>query len=397
VAPALDLVITVLKTTAQDSPNTFKGAVGTFLRAVISKPKDVRKETVNFLKRAADKFKTQFVAAKDRYVAPTEQEVTSQISLPMVAVTKTVYTPEERIGDEVMGECLGRVPVDVLLPKLPPNVRQQPVPLYRATASPLAEFVQAELEIQSPVSFSEAEIRRRIGLGFPKGIKLPKIEEFLKGDVDGVSIMTLINRILDIVAPTKFDSQKYRVYVEPNSLFRDAARGLLYEVLHEVAKNSPALKELQGAAARDVVMTMIFLTEEQASKQNNELKAKERDTFRQRLRQMDDTQREATKMLLDIGISDYIITNQDRELFMREYNLPDPDKEYDEMMAEDDLDTPEDNVAGRDVEDDMPPLAADGTTELDADRGEYGDRREQMYGRDYENFGRFDDDEGYGV
>lgn len=397
VAPALDLVITVLKTTAQDSPNTFKGAVGTFLRAVISKPKDVRKETVNFLKRAADKFKTQFVAAKDRYVAPTEQEVKTPISLPMVAVTKTVYTPTERIGDEVMGECLGRVPVDVLLPRMPPNVRQQPVPLYKASASPLAEFVQAELEIEKPVTFTEAEIRRRIGLGFPKGIKLPKIEEFLKGDVDGVSIMTLINRILDIVAPTKFNSQKYRVYVEPNSLFRDAAKGLLYEVLHEIAKNSPALKELQGAAARDVVMTMIFLTEEQASKQNSELKAKERDTFRQRLRQMDDTQREATKMLLDIGISDYIITNQDRELFMREYNLPDPDKEYDEMMAEDDLDRPEDNPAGRDVEDDMPPLAADGTTELDADRGEYGDRREQMYGRDYENFAHFDDDEGYGV
>lgn len=296
-----------------------------------------------------------------------------------------------------MGECLGRVPVDVLLSKMPPSVRQQPVPLYKANASPLAEFVQPSLTIFEPITFTEAEIRRRVGLGFPKSVKLPKIEEFLKRDVDGVSIMTLVNRILDIVAPTKFESEKYRVYVEPNSLFRDAAKGLLFEVLHEIVKVSPALKELQAAAARDVVMTMIFLTEEQASKQNNELKTKERDTFRQRLRQMDDTQREATKMLLDIGISDYIITNQDRELFMREYKLPDPDAEYDAMMAEDDLDRPEDNVAGRDIEDDMPPLAADGTTELEADRGEYGDRREQMYGRDYENFAHFDDDEGYGV
>ena len=66
---------------------------------------------------------------------------------------------------------------------------------------------------------------------------------------------------------------------------------------------------------------MMLLTEDEAQKEDLTLRAKERETFKMRMRQMDDTQREITKMLLDIGLAGYIITNEDRELFSQEYRL----------------------------------------------------------------------------
>jgi len=102
-------------------------------------------------------------------------------------------------------------------------------------------------------------------------------------------------------------------------------------------------------------------------------------------------------MLLDIGIAGYIITNEDREIFAKEYRLPDPEAEYNEILQDMDADMPEEGYnAQRDVEDDANPLMTNGT-ELDADRGDYTDRREHPYDRDYEAISGFDYSEGYGV
>ena len=61
------------------------------------------------------------------------------------------------------------------------------------------------------------------------------------------------------------------------------------------------------------------------------------------------------------------------------------------------MDRPEEGYnAERDIEDDQNPVMNNGT-ELEADRGDYTDRREEPYGRDYNQFGDFDFDEGYGV
>jgi hypothetical protein len=113
------------------------------------------------------------------------------------------------------------------------------------------------------------------------------------------------------------------------------------------------------------------------------------------MRQMNDTEREATKMLLDIGIAPYIITNEDREIFAREYNLPDPEIEYEKEQQEADIDRPEEGYnATRDEEDGLAPRV--GNVELEYDYGDYGDRREQPYDRDYAP-DTFDDGNGYGV
>lgn len=406
-APTLDILINVLRTTFQASPNTFKGPVTPLLRKIISAPREVRKETGIFLKQASVDFKTQFASAKERYVAPTPTDGFIQISLPILTVPKSSFTPSEsRVTIEKLSECVASGPKQFLSGKLPPNVSQEAVKLYPTVVSKSAELVEGELQLVPPVTFSDAEIRKRVGLGFPKGIKIPKLEEFLKSNTDGIAFLTLMNRVLDILSREKYPLdvlRNYRllsIHLQTRiqaSLLRDAARGLVYELLHDVAKKTGFSQALLTASQKDLVMSMILLTEEQASKQDRDLRARERETFKMRMRQMNDTEREVTKMLLDIGIAGYIITNEDREIFAKEYRLPDPESDYEKAQQEQDLDRPEEGYnAERDIEDDQNPIMNNGV-ELEADRGDYTDRREEPYGRDYNNFGDFDFDEGFGV
>jgi len=112
---------------------------------------------------------------------------------------------------------------------------------------------------------------------------------------------------------------------------------------------------------------------------------------------MNDTQREITKMLLDVGVAAYIITNEDRETFAREYNYPDPEEEYNKLVQQLDEQKPEDGYNDtRDyVEDGVRPLNVLGE-ELEVDTGGYGDRAVRPYD-DYANMvGDADFDNGYG-
>lgn len=407
-APALDIVISILKTTFESSPNTFKGPTTTLLRLVISKPKDVRKESILFLKQASQKFKTQFLSAKDRYEVPTESIATTQISLPVVRVEQNVFRPSDKIEPETMSECVIPMPTTYLTGRLPPNVVQDPIVLSSTQVSELAKYIEKTEHIPKIVSFTDAEIRKRAGLGFPKSTKLDKIEAFLRTDTDGIAFLGLLNRILDILSQESFSIARiaeYRsisVYLQTTldkSLLRDAARGIVYELVHEVVKDknkSGLLSALSTASQRDLVFSMILITKEQATKQDSDLRTREREVFKQRMRQMNDTEREATKMLLDIGIAPYIITNQDREIFAKEYNLPDPETSYALAEQEADGDRPEEGYnADRDVEDDQAAIV--NGHEQQVDYGDYGDRREDRRDRDYELVADFDFDEGYGV
>ena len=393
-APALDIVISVLKTTFQASPNTFKGPITTLLRTVITKPKDVRKEVIGFLKQTTKKFEAQYLAAKERYAIPVESEITTMISLPVVRRDNNVFTPSERFGDdERMAECKLDVPRSYVASRLPPVVSQEQMVFAQTRPSAFAESIEAIYEEQPSITFTEAEIRRRAGLGFPKGLKLDKIESFIRSDTDGVALLALLGRILDILSAEGFPIARvaeYRgaaVYLK-TSLLRDAARGVLYELLHEVvaARNKAGfVNALSEASQRDIVFNMILITKEQASRQESDLRTREREVFKMRMRTMNDTEREVTKMLLDIGIAPYIITNEDRELFAKEYRLPDPEVVHSEAVAEDDIDRPEDGYnTARDVDEDGAAFDAATGRDREVDYGQYGDRRDEVADRDYE-------------
>ena len=404
-SPVLDIVISVLKTTFESSPNTFKGPITTLLRLVISKPKDVRKESVVFLKQAAQKFKAQFMSAKERYEVPVEGLAVEQISLPVLRIDNPITTPSEIVTrEESAAMCSIPMPKTYLTGRLPPNIVQEPVELYPATASKYAEYITASVDRIPKNVIPEADIRRRAGLGFPRGLKLDKIEAFIRSDTDGIALLSLLNRILDILSREGYSVDRITIYRKAatylhTNLLRDAAKGLLYELFHELndTKNKAALlTALQTASQRDLVLSMILITKEQATKQESDLRTREREVFKLRMREMNDTEREVTKMLLDIGIAPYIITNEDREIFAREYRLPDPEAEYNAIVNSEDIDRPEEGYnAERDVEDDQAAIV--NGVEQQVDYGDYGDRREEVADRDYERTYWTNLDEGYGV
>jgi hypothetical protein len=143
---------------------------------------------------------------------------------------------------------------------------------------------------------------------------------------------------------------------------------------------------------------MLLLTNDEAKKQDIELRTKERETFKQRMRAMDDEQRQTTKMLLDIGIAGFIITNEDREFFAREYKYPDPEEEYEKLVqAEPNEEVPDEGANA------MRDNNADGDMQLseigerrEADWGGYGDIDERLQNED-DTGGHMDDGNGYGV
>ena len=386
-SPVLDVIITVLKTTFESTPGSFKGPITAVLRKIISKPKEVRKDAMVFIKQVRKKFDTQFLAAKERYVSPVETEIVSQISLPVLRLEKTEYTTTERIGtEEQLGLCDIPIPRTYLAGTLPPSVVQESLELERTGVNHGELIVKADEE-KDVVIVDDKTLRERLKIGFPKGYD--KLNAFIKGDAGGIAFLILLNRILDILSTTKFSLQKLAEYRRVSvflkttinqSVLRDQVRGYIYELFQIIGKNDAILQALQ----RDLTLNMLLITKEQATAQDSELRTREREVFKQRMRQMDDSQREVTKMMLDIGIAPYIITNEDREIFKQEYGYTDPEAEYDAAAAAEDLDRPEDREAPEDDEGVL-------------DNGGYGDAREELYNRGDYDTGNFDNEEGYGV
>jgi hypothetical protein len=409
-SPILDNLIAGLRAVFKESPNTFKGAVVPLFRAIISSPKDVRKETTRYLANALTEFKLFFESAKERYIEPTAQEETNNLYFTLLKVDKTEYKPNQTIGnEELMMRCDVPKPKSILTGRLLPKLTQDTIELEKnITKAAQGFFVQREvLDIES-ILFNEKDIRRRLKIGLTKLVKGDKIEKFLKMEtIDAISILTLLSRILDILAIQKFNLQKielYRKYTTflqtrlNSSLLRDIAKGLLYELFEDISKDknvSSLKKTLDEAVNRDVVLNMIFFTKEEAERITDAARTQERDAFKKRLRSMNDTERELTKLLLDIGIAPYIITNEDREMFAREYNYPDPEHEYEEMMNQQDQTIPEEGNETRDfVEAGDTPLNVNGE-EMQVDYGDYGDRAVRPYD-DYANtVGDFNDE--YGI
>jgi hypothetical protein len=138
---------------------------------------------------------------------------------------------------------------------------------------------------------------------------------------------------------------------------------------------------------------MVMIKRAEAEKKEQSLRARERDTLKQRLRSMNDSEREITKKLLDLGIGS-IITKSDRELFSKEFEV----REEKETTAEGivDANQPEDGYNDtRDYVDDEAPQNVNGA-EMNVDNGDYGDRAVRDY-NDYTIVQPYDNGDDYGV
>lgn len=412
-APVLDMLLYGLQSTYKQYSSTFVGETTAVLRAIASRPKDVRKEAVRLLTTAFAGFKLQLEMARERYVAPSEEIITQNLFLPLIHIEKLEYSPGERFGDEeVMAKCGVPRVHSVITGKLLPSVSQAPLELDKnlAPSRYLTYLTSEEFKIQK-IRITEKDIRSRLALRLPKLLRSNKLDQFLEREsIDGISVLTMLNRLLDVLSLEKFNLDvitKYRqisVFLETQinkSLLRDIAKGFVYELLHEVNKDKNKIqlgKAIDDAMLKDVVMNMLLFTKEQADRIVQEASTKEREKFKSTMRSMNDTERELTKMLLDIGMAPHIITNEYRILVAKEFNYPDPEEEYNRIMSMNDQNMPEDgHYENRDYVDNGDNPVNQNGYELEVDNGGYGEMNAYDIG-DYDNqMGDADFDDGYGI
>jgi hypothetical protein len=410
----LDSLIFIIQSYFKKFSSALKGGISKTIRGLINNPKEIKTLATTFLKQSLTVFKSQFEIAKERYIVPAETKSISNFSIPLIKPTKSEYSPDEKLGsEELMMRCLIPKTKSVFTSKTLPVVSQPPLELWKnISMSKYAQFIEKlDFDIKT-YSVDQKDIRKRLGIGFTKLSKNDKIEKFLKQDtIDVVSVFTLTNRILDIISQEGFDIEtiaeyrQFTTYLETKdksaSLLRDIAKGILYELLQKISKdkNKEAyIKAIDFAVQRDVVLNMLFFTKDAAQEISSAASTKEREFFKKQMRTLTDDQREVQKALIDIGMAPYIVKNEDRELFAREYNYPDPEEEYETIIKAKDEQKPEDGYNDtRDyVEDGMRPQNIFGQ-ELEVDYGDYGDRAVRPYD-DYSNtVGDADFDEGYGT
>ena len=390
--PLVAGLVMVIRHVVESYPGSFKSAV---FKGIAKYKTDV----VPFLQAMAKQFRPLLDAAKERYDAePVLLEHLNDILTPLVHIENPYFTPGQDMGkEEVSTRCEGsRVSWTT---RHPPVITQTPLRLFpRIEPSPNKIDVDRFAETIEYAVITEKDIRTRLGLGVPAGF--PVFTEFAKKESDGIAYLTLTSRILDVLSTTDMSLKELTrlrelvVYINTSmssSLLRDAAKGIFFETLHSIKsqKNSNGLvRSVLDATKKDLVFRMMLLSKDAAEKEDTELIARERLTLKQRYREMNDTQREATNMLVEIGVSEYIITNEDRERFALEFRRV---SDEDETQEED----TEGYTKTRDyVENGDQPIGVDGNV-LEVDYGDYGDRGVRDYA-DYGEYGAVDFGEGDG-
>jgi hypothetical protein len=362
--PVINTILYVLQSTFESFPNTFKGPVANFMRALVSKTKSIRSTSISFLGKSVPKFKIQFEDAKQRFAAMPEDVQIEQLQLPLIVPKKTEVGPTQLNVEEVSQSCSAPRPLTYLESKLPPSITQDPLPL-QSNMRPSASHVEVVPRMFDDIQLSEIpgeSIRDRLKRGFPKQIKIPILSSFVDSENDGIALLSLLSRIVDLYK-NRIPQKTLKVYRKAilslqtrvnASLLRDSVRGLLYSFLEIVSEDEDRVKTLVFAVKQDIVLRLMLMKQEDAEREDQGLRARERELLKKRLREKNDAERDVIKMLLDIGIAPYIITNTDREQFAQEneYSIvieteeERPEGEYDIVQGQDEDKDIEDNENG---------------------------------------------------
>uniref|UniRef100_A0A6C0B3N2 Uncharacterized protein n=1 Tax=viral metagenome TaxID=1070528 RepID=A0A6C0B3N2_9ZZZZ len=390
----LNALLVLLRKTFESFPGSYRGNVATILREVLKKSKTLQEQSLQWIKFFAEQNKPLFESARERYEAPEAEAPKNTLVLPIESVDNPVYQPGEALEEEKPMHCkISRVSTTWSTKRLP-NVTQSEVRLQsKIEPSPYSVFVEPVDSTVPSESVPDVAIRKRVSLGLPPGF--PLLADFIK-TADGAAFVTVTSRLLAFLSKTSMsvkeqkELQKHIVRIdiaESNSLIRDIAKGFFFELMHTVKASAPLTRAVNDALKNDLTLRMILLSKDAAEKEDFELRAKERNTLKAAFRSMNDAERELTQRLLELGLSEFLITNVDRERFVRELNYKEPDE-----TVPVDVNRPEEGYSDeRDyVENGDQPIAEDGTI-LQVDYGDYGDRAVRDY-NDYTSQYDFDED-----
>jgi len=383
-SPVLDSVLQITQKMLSEIPS--RGPLNELSKQITSLKK-VRDETLPFLKVFGLKFKSLLESARERYEEPPEADELNSITFPIKYISPSI-APGKTLGEEELGSCEGRTLIRWITKRLPSVVQVPPKLDEKINPSPDLVYLDPEEISLGVFSLSKKEIEQNVSLGLPKEFKM--FTDSLKGDY--YTFVSLCSRVLDILATTSYDKKVIRNLRESldgieqasASYMRDVAKGLLFRTLSGIP--ATPMRALMEAIKSDLVFKMLLQSKEKAEKEELELRTREKNELKARYREMTDTRRELVKMLVDIGISEFIVTNEDRRRFAKEFDTK-MEEEYEAAMG----DTPEGNFMRDYVENGDQPIDVMGNT-LEVDFGDYGDREVRDY-NDYNQVYSLVDDE----
>jgi len=382
---ALNSILMLLRKTFESFPGSFRGGIATVLREVLKNSKTLREQSLQWIKFYSEQYKSLFESARERYVEPEVEAPKNVIVLPIEVVKNPSYEPGESLEEERQVNCkTNKLSVSWVTKKVS-DVAQEQLRLHsRIEPSPNNVVLSPTDRVLFFNRVSDKDVRRRVGLGLPGGF--PALTDFMKL-ADGAAFVSVSSRILAVISTSSISVKEQTVLrdelvridiSEPDSMIRDIAKGYFFELMHLIKASPPLTRIVNVALKNDLTLRMILLSKDAAEKEDFELRAKERNTLKASLRSMNDIERELTQRLLELGLADFIITNVDRERFVRELN-------FDVNMPEEGYHDERDYVENGDQ-----PQAEDGTL-LEVDRGNYGDRAVRDY-NDYTTQYSFEDE-----
>ena len=356
----LKSIIQLLLFVSKTFPVLFKGGISVVIRKILKDTDNFKIEAQRFIAKFYDHFKSNFDAAKDRYVEPTKEEDKNLWLLPL---KKFNISPEKTAISCKIFKTLVSTRMKRLL------VLHKPLKLDVKYPSPLHKIINVQTTPPKFQEISKIEIRKNIDLS----LGISQFSDFIK-TADGIAYITISNQILTILRNSSFslnEQQKFRnkletLKIESSSLLRDIAKGIFLDLLLTIKTSPPLVRLVINAIKTDLTLQILLTSKKDAEIEEFELITKERDYVKASLRAKTDIEREVYDQLLRLGIAEFIVTNKDREKFYKDYDSPTdiPDEEYE---------TERDYVENGNL-----PIAQDGT-EMQVDYGDYGDRAVRDY------------------
>ena len=408
-APLIDGLMRVLTNTFEQYPSTFKGASVVLLRTLLNDRKGVRKIITNSLtKQFIPVFSTKLQESRDLVDSVDVSYVLKNAFQPPIVnpgpeIQNLAPTAKISGKEQVRFRCTDPS-LAWLIPSTPFSFRQKEIKIEVALrASTKAKRVlpfHTDIADYSPTT---DEVRGRIKLKVPE---IPFLKKILTSESSEL-LRSILLEWLNTAAQTTTSSQDLKGYIrsiripveramgEP-SLLRDYFKGILVEFVTRAVADPTVKANIERSLTENLSVRSILTKIDESKKVIDTLRAKEREAFKSRMRNMPDAQREITKTLIDRGLAPYLITKSDRELFVQELAVelePELVLPVGEVEAAGDI--PDEGL--NDERDDGPqgevPVNADGQ-ELLADYGDYGDRRARA--ADGEEFEVGGDEDGAG-
>ena len=360
----VDTMISILQRTLEAYPTSFKGSSVATMRDILNKPTDVRKGALALV---GDMMKQPSMKdAMDR----AREHVTT---LPVVEQPKSLIPPTP------VPTKLGTVTqFDPCISLRPYWTSKRPV-AYRQPESSLRSGIVVTRPEAKLLDTTETSLRQGTAPTLPadirKGLALKP-----KGTVfeDWRTNLAMASRISDL-----FQMENPTRTVDPNQspdTLRDVSKSILFTLRTTIGKDPVQKAKLDAYEKDDATLVLLTMNLVQSKTVTNTLRARERQTFTERMRLKNDADREITKDLIARGLAPYIITKGDRILFA---------KEVAEELKEDEL-PPEDEEIGAGQPFDNP----DG--EPIDDDGNYGNQADRL-GDEAEEQPYFDDNEENGT